>query len=569
MKINSTFSRALPAGARRRGPARLARQWTSWLLALALICCSLGPVWALQGATGAHDPSTIVKRNGVYHVWTTGNQIYHMTSTDLINWTEAAPVFKPGTWPGWINTYVSGFNGNFWAPECILVNGIYYMYYACSMGQRPCAIGVATSTDLTNWIDQGMVVYSDDTSVYGCIDPAVFVDAAGKYWLTFGSHLTGIYIAQIDPTTGKRLNSTVKNIAGSSPYCENESSYVMQHGGYYYLFYNKGICCAGINSTYYVQMGRSLSPDGPYLDQNGTDLLAGGGSNFLVGKDNYLGPGQVGLFTENGINYLTYHYYDGSRTGGPPTLGIGSLSWGATGWPKVTQDWLANGTYQVASSGSGKLWSAASCASGAGQALVQSASTGQSCQQWKFTTQGSGVYTITNVLNGLSVDVDGCGEAAGTLLKLAPTSAQNCQKLRVEHAADGSVVFSAIYGNRVVEVPNAGTADGVQLDLWDYNGCTCQHWTVAAIGAVTAVRSGLDAQIQLFPNPTQGGDFSVKLPVGMPATLTVSDISGRVVYRRNLPGTGRSEIRAGLGAGTYVVQIATAGGVVTRKLVVL
>jgi arabinan endo-1,5-alpha-L-arabinosidase len=539
------------------------------LLVLALLLSTWGQAFALQGTTGSHDPSTIVKRNGVYHIWTTGDQIYHATSTDLINWTPSTTVFAAGTWPSWVETYVPGFKGNFWAPECVLVNGTYYMYYSCSLGGRQSAIGLTTSTDLTTWTDKGMVVYSDATSPWGAIDPAVFTDATGKMWMAFGSHLNGNYIIQLDPATGKRSNTTIKNIAGATPYCENEASYVMQHGGYYYLFYNKGICCAGTNSTYYVQMGRSANPDGPYLDKNGVDLLQGGGTNFLVSKNRYIGPGQVGLYTENGYNFLSYHYYDGNANG-TPTLGIGNLSWDATtGWPSVTQDWLASGTYKVTNQNSGKLWAAESCTATAGQALVQSTATGQACQQWKITPQGSGVYKITNVLSGLNIDVNDCVAAAGTKVGLQADSPQNCQQFRVERAADGSLVFAALYGNRVIEVPNALTTSGVALGLWDYNGCNCQHWLAEAVGTLTATHSALDAEIQLFPNPTKGGNFSLQLPAGTKATVTIANISGRQVYRRELTSGGTSDISTGLSAGAYVVQIATANDVATRKLLVL
>jgi arabinan endo-1,5-alpha-L-arabinosidase len=540
-----------------------------WLLTLVLLLGTLGPVAALQGFPGAHDPSTIVKRNGVYHVWTTGNQIYHMTSTDLISWQPAATVFAAGSWPGWVGTYVPGFQGNFWAPECVYLNGKYSMYYSCSLGGRASAIGLATSPDLTTWTDQGMVVYSDNTSPWGSIDPAVFTDAQGKLWMVFGSHLNGNWLIQLDPATGKRLDSNIKNIAGSNPYCENEASYVMQHGGYYYLFYNKGICCAGVTSTYYVQMGRATSPDGPYLDKNGVDLLQGGGTNFLVSRDNYVGPGQVGLFTENNVNYLTYHYYNASANG-QPTLGIGSLSWdAATGWPAVTQDWLAAGTYTVANQNSGLLWASASCTAATGQALVQSAATGQPCQQWKFTPQGSGVYKISNVLSGLNVDQASCAEAAGTTLGLLPDSPLNCQKFRVERAADGTYTLAALYGNRVVEVPNASLAAGQPLGIWDYNGCNCQHWAIGAVGTVTATANAQNPDVQLFPNPTRGGNFSLQLPAGAAATVRVADLSGRVVYRRALPATGAHDLEANLTAGVYLVQITTAGTTTTRKLVVL
>ncbi|QKG56494.1 family 43 glycosylhydrolase [Hymenobacter sp. BRD128] len=544
------------------------RAWASRLLWLALAIFSGHAALALQGFPGAHDPSTIVKRNGVYHVWTTGDQIYHLTSTDLINWQPAATVFAAGTWPGWVGTYVPGFAGNFWAPECVYLNGKYYMYYSCSLGGRQCAIGLATSPDLTNWTDQGMVVYSDNTSPWGSIDPAVFTDAQGKLWMVFGSHLSGNWLVQLDPATGKRIDATIKNIAGSTPWCENEASYVMQHGGYYYLFYNKGICCAGVTSTYYVQMGRATSPAGPYLDKNGVDLLQGGGTDFLVGKDNYIGPGQVGLFVENSVNYLTYHYYNGNANGAP-TLGIGSLSWDAAGWPAVTQDWLAAGTYTLTNQNSRLLWAAAACTTTAGQALVPSAATGQACQQWKLTPQGSGVYKLANVAASLNADVAGCAEAAGTPLGLQADSPLNCQKFRVERAADGSYALAAIYGNRVVEVPNASMTAGQPLGLWDYNGCNCQHWLIQAVGTITATATAQNPEIQLFPNPARGGNFSLKLPAGAAAMVSVADLSGRVVYQQALPAAGAHDLNTNLAAGAYLVQISTAGATTTRKLVVL
>ncbi|RZL12831.1 MAG: T9SS type A sorting domain-containing protein, partial [Hymenobacter sp.] len=330
-----------------------------------------------------------------------------------------------------------------------------------------------------------------------------------------------------------------------------------------------GICCAGVTSTYYVQMGRSTSPTGPFLDKNGVNLLSGGGSNFLVTQNANIGPGQVGLFVENGLNYLSYHYYDGTKNGAP-TLGITSLSWDANGWPVADAGWLPTGTYTIAGKGSGKVWAAASCTTTAGQALVQrTAAPGQTCQQWQLLPQGSGMYKIKNVLSGLNADIANCDEAAGTALGLYADSPLNCQTFRLDKAVDGTFVLAAYYGNRVVEVPSASTADGAALKLWDYNGCNCQYWTISAVGTATATRSALDAELQLFPNPAKGGNFSVQLPTGTKATVTVIDLSGRLVYRRELPTGGTNDVPAGLSAGAYVVRVATADAVATRKLVVL
>ncbi|BAV06617.1 arabinan endo-1,5-alpha-L-arabinosidase [Filimonas lacunae] len=545
------------------------------------------PAKALQGATGIHDPSTIIKRNGVYHVWGTGNQIYHLTSTDLINWTVAGTVFASGTWPSWINTYVSGFAGFFWAPECVYMNGKYYMYYSCSTGGRPCAIGVATSTDLSTWTDQGVVVYSTTTSTYGSIDPAVFSDASGNYWLAFGSHLTGIWMAQLNTSTGKRLNTTLTNVAGSSS-SEHEAAYVIRNGSYYYLFYNRGVCCNGTSSTYYVQMGRASSPTGPYTDQNGVSLLSGGGTTVMSSTGNYIGPGHVGYYQENGFNFVTHHYYNGAASG-TPTLGIANMGWN-NNWPFITYDWIAAGRYTVTNVNSGLVWDAWGCTGASLQAIAQGTSSGLTCQKWDFATLGNGVYKITCALGGLAADVLNCSSANGAALDLYSYWGGSCQQFRLQRTGSGSLVFESVNGNRVVEVPNASTTAGTQLALYDYNGCNCQKWNVTYLGASARVANNTEpatgtavstdslpgadmpANINIYPNPvTRGQGFTITLSqvaANQTATITVTNASGQVAERQTVKGQTTAVAGKQLVPGFYIIQVSYGRKTVSKKVVV-
>jgi arabinan endo-1,5-alpha-L-arabinosidase len=528
------------------------------------------PTHALQGLTGIHDPSNIIKRNGVYHVWGTGNQIYHLTSTDLINWTAAPTVFAAGTWPSWINTYVSGFAGFFWAPECIYMNGRYYLYYSCSMGARPCAIGVATSTDLTNWTDQGMVVYSDNSSTYGSIDPAIFSDASGNYYMAFGSHLRGIWIAQLNTATGKRLNSTLTNVAGSSS-SEHEAAYVIRNGNYFYLFYNRGICCAGNSSTYYVQMGRSTSPTGPYTDQNGVNLLNGGGTTIFSTSGSYIGPGHVGYYQESGYNFVTHHYYDGNNNGAP-TLGIANMGW-INGWPFITRDWIAAGRYTITNRNSGLVWDAWGCTGASLQPIAQGAPAGLACQQWDFTTLGNGAYRINCVQGGLSAEVYNCANSNGAGLDLYSYWGGSCQQFKLERGGDGSLVFSSLNGNRVVEVPNASTTPGQQLALWDYNGCNCQKWSVSTVSTsrmadapepVTSLK-----EVNVYPNPgISGQGFNVSLPKQETVQISVVNGIGAILEQRSVKGQSNVVVGQRLSPGGYVIQIKSSDKTITKKVVV-
>lgn len=293
----------------------------------------------------AHDPSRITKQGNTYYLYRTSQGIMEKTSTDLRNWTYGGRVF-PGNPPSWTTNAVPGFTGDFWAPDIIYHNGVYYLYYAVSsFASQVSAIGLATTANLATgpWTDQGAVIQSTYGDPYNCIDPCPLVDTNGTMWLTFGSYWNGIYLMQLDPTTGKRIsaNSPLTHLAyHNSTYDSIEGSFLYQHGGYYYLFVNWDTCCQGVNSTYNIRVGRSRSVTGPYLDRDGVNLVNSGGSMFLESTARFIGPGQTGITDDNGTYWLTYHYYDGNN-GGTPTLGLGRLAWSADGWPVFTNDWSA------------------------------------------------------------------------------------------------------------------------------------------------------------------------------------------------------------------------------------
>lgn len=293
----------------------------------------------LYGDFGAHDPSRLIKQGSSYSVFITSQGIVSKSSTDLRNWASSGAVFPNGP-PSWTSNAVPGFTGFFWAPDVVFQNGQYYLYYACStFGSQVSAIGLATAANVLGpWTDQGPVIQSTNGSPYNTIDPCPLVDTDGRMWLTFGSFWNGIYLVQLDPATGKRISptSTTTQLAAGPV----EASFLYKHGGYYYLFVNWNNCCQGINSTYNIRIGRSTSVTGPYLDRNGVNMVAQGGSMFLESTARYIGPGHAGILEDNGNTWFTYHYYDGNNNG-VPLLGLATMGWTADGWPALTNDWSA------------------------------------------------------------------------------------------------------------------------------------------------------------------------------------------------------------------------------------
>jgi len=332
------------------------------LSAAQLVCFPVAAV-ELTGSLRTHDPSRILNEGNRYYSFGTGVErrfssdpfipITSKFSDNFTNW-QNGPVVFTGI-PDWAQSKVPNNKGNMWAPDVFYFGGQYRMYYSVSsFGSQNSVIGMATNTtlDFTSpsyaWVDHEMVIESEFGSPYNAIDPGIFYDdSTNRMWMTFGSFWNGIYITELDPATGKRITptSSTLNIARNpvNPPDAIEAPFLTENDGYYYLFVNWDTCCQGVNSTYKIRVGRSTSPTGPFLDRNGISMTSGGGELFLATEGSKIGPGHFSEFSEDSIDYFSYHYYDGSDNG-RSKLAIEEFSYTFDGWPILVSD-LPPGDY--------------------------------------------------------------------------------------------------------------------------------------------------------------------------------------------------------------------------------
>jgi arabinan endo-1,5-alpha-L-arabinosidase len=231
------------------------------------------------------------------------------------------------------------------------VNGRYLLYYSVStFGSNRSAIGLATNETLDpeapnyRWRDEGVVVESTRESDFNAIDPNHAVDRQGRHWLSLGSFWSGIKLLELDPATGKLLKPDVKPYSlASRPVPAGaaaalEAPFIITRPDHYYLFVSYDYCCKGVNSTYYVVVGRAKKITGPYVGKDGSRLIDGGGSVFLAAGSeaaNFRGPGHNGfLHDTDGRDYVVYHAYDRNHDG-KATLRVAAVTWGADGWPQL------------------------------------------------------------------------------------------------------------------------------------------------------------------------------------------------------------------------------------------
>lgn len=326
---------------------------------LSLVIAAAGPLttYEFTGDTSpVHDPS-ILRQGSTYYLFSTdasssqGGFIPIRCSTDKIAWTGCGYVFS--SLPAWVAGAVPQAT-EIWAPDVSYFNSTYHVYYAVSsFGSNTSAIGLVTNTTLDStdanydWVDQGLILQSSSSDNFNAIDPNILIDGGGNVWLTYGSFWTGIYQQQIDPATGQiQSASNTYHLAERASSVVNdpiEGSSLVYKDGYYYLFVSWDYCCESnpSQSDYKIVVGRGISPNGPFLDESGVDMAAGGGTILLQGDATWAGPGgQTAYIDATDGDLIVFHALQLSQNG-LDYLFVRSLTW-PNNWPMIGTSTVAD-----------------------------------------------------------------------------------------------------------------------------------------------------------------------------------------------------------------------------------
>jgi arabinan endo-1,5-alpha-L-arabinosidase len=316
------------------GSARL------WLCAVACSGCMGSPdivatvdvpeILPITGSLAVDDP-TIATESQQFWIFSTGPGLPAKTSSDLLAWADMGSAFDQA--PDWVAREVPNAT-DLWSPDIAFFGGLFHLYYAAStFGSSVSCIGHATAAHLGvgAWSDQGSVLCSGATDDWNAIDPSVLVTADGDAWLAFGSWLSGIKLVHLD-STGSRADASMLDLAARPDPDMIQAASLLYRNGFYYLFNSFDSCCAGVDSTHKLMVGRATSITGPYLDRAGASLLDGGGTLILQGDTRWRGPGSNDTIVVGDRTYNVYHAYD-AQNGGAATLRIATLVWDAAGWP--------------------------------------------------------------------------------------------------------------------------------------------------------------------------------------------------------------------------------------------
>lgn len=267
-----------------------------WAGLLVFACTLIGALpGATYGATTGNpilpgynaDPS-VELFEGRYYIYATGDERYfHAWTSTDLTNWIDAGIVLDRATVSWASN-----DTRTWAPDMVYRNGKYYFYYALAI-----QVGVAVcDSPVGPCYDKGSPLVSAFDGGAEAIDPMVFIDDNGQAYLYYGGSAGGGRLGTY------KLNGDMTSLNGGLsiqfPTNFTEGAFVFKRNGTYYLTYSNG---AWYNGSYNVQYATASSPLGPWNYQ-GTILSSGGA---------YQGPGHHSLLQYPGTDdwYIVYHRY--------------------------------------------------------------------------------------------------------------------------------------------------------------------------------------------------------------------------------------------------------------------
>ena len=267
------------------------------------------------------DPAVIKAPDGNYYAYATQTQrqdkwinIQLARSADLVHWQYLGDALPAK--PEW-----AAATQDFWAPHVERDGSRYIMYYSAkpntSDERHGLCLAVATAdSPLGPFVDMGHPLECGEGFVN--IDPMAFDDPkTGKRLLYWGSGFEPIKVQELGPDRMSFApGSAPKNLIWPNPHKDAfpvlvEGSWVIRHGGYYYLFYSGDNCC-GAKADYAVMVARSREATGPFetLEQ-----ATGKAHSVILEKRGYwIAPGHNSIVTDrSGHDWIVYHAVDARR----------------------------------------------------------------------------------------------------------------------------------------------------------------------------------------------------------------------------------------------------------------
>jgi hypothetical protein len=378
---------------------------------------------------------------------------------------------------------------NGWAPGVAFRNNKYYFYYTAEV-----KIGVAVgNTPIGPFTDLGSALIGTDPYTTDIIDAMVFIDDDGQAYIYYGGSAGAQMVV-------RRLNPDMISLATGpsniTPPNYTEAPYLVKRNGVYYMMYSNG---AWYNDTYNVRYATSNSPTGPWtyrgiiLQSNTEDKGPGHHAVLKIGNcDEY---------------YIVYHRYE-NGLGGERKVCIDRMNFNASGLidnvnmtnygvvPRVPDNScpshiiVSGGIYKLTHKGTNQCLDVHNNSNQPGANVQQYTDNNNDAQRWVVTLEADGYYKLRHKGTTQCLDVVNNSNQPNANVQQYTDLGNDAQRWKLEAMSGGYFKITHKGTNQCLDVVNNSNQPNANVQQHDDNNSDAQRWKLDLI-EVPIVSGGL------------------------------------------------------------------------------
>lgn len=257
------------------------------------------------------------------------------------------------------------------------------------------------------------------------------------------------------------------------------------------------------NGTYFISSassatGRTIDVPGASKDNGARlQLYSSNGSNAQKYKIAYNSDGTFSIYTQASSLSKSFDIPGASSAAGTY---VQQYAWNASSAQRFVFESAALNTAAAGSIASGSSYyiqssfgdlfvSPNGSAAQDGTPLVQELRNGGATQQWVFTKNDDGSYTIISGESGKAVDVAGASNTNGAQIQLYTPNGSDAQKWYLNSNSDGtfSITSKCAGGSRGFDINGISPLPNAAVHLWAYNSQINQKWKLVPTASASVI----------------------------------------------------------------------------------
>lgn len=230
---------------------------------------------------------------------------------------------------------------------------------------------------------------------------------------------------------------------------------------------------------------------------------------------------------------------------------------------------VADGTYMIKASHSGKYMSVAGWSTQNGALIEQWGYLNQDNLKFEVTAGLDGYYQFRPIYNQKVITVDGGVTTNGAVINQYTNLHASNQKFRLESVGTGLYRITPKHAtSKSLAVSGSSMSNGADVVQWEYLGLSNYKWSFEA---VSGSRNGAEneetiiRQVSVFPNPTS--EWLYIQSSSVLSEVRLLSMSGQQLHRLVEVSDVRLPI-GGLAPGVYLIEVQSGDQMETRKIIV-